>query len=181
MKPIIGISAALYRNEGEHYSRLNDTYTRSVRDAGGIPMILPYDIAPDDAERYLAVLDGILFSGGGDLDPKHFGEAPHPALRRISAVYDASELALFKEAARKKLPVFGICRGCQVINVALGGSLIQDIPAQVPAAMGHNPAGTAMSEPYHLVEILDRNSLMALCFGTGPVYTNSFHHQAVKD
>lgn len=181
MKPIIGITAALTRNEGDQYSRLNDTYTRSIRAAGGVPLILPYDTAPDDAGQYLAVLDGILFSGGGDLDPKYFGEDPHPALKRISAVYDTSELALFKAAARKKLPVFGICRGCQLINVALGGSLYQDIPAQLPSAMGHSPNGTAMSEAYHRVEIVDGPSIMARSFGEAGVYTNSFHHQAVKD
>ncbi len=180
MKPIIGISAALYRNEGDQYSRLNDTYTRSIREAGAVPLILPYDTAPDDAEHYLAVLDGLLFSGGGDLDPKYFGEDPHPALKRISAAYDTSELALFKAAAAWKLPVFAICRGCQLVNVALGGSLIQDIPAQVPGAMSHNATGIPMSEPYHLVEILDQDSIMAQCFGSSSVYTNSFHHQAVK-
>ena len=181
MKPIIGITAALTRNEGDQYSRLNDSYTRSIRAAGGVPLILPYDTVPDDAPHYLAVLDGILFSGGGDLDPKYFGEDPHPALKRISAAYDTSELALFKAAAGKKLPVFGICRGCQLINVAMGGSLIQDIPAQMPGAMSHSAAGIPMSEPYHLVEILDQDSIMARCFGTAQVYTNSFHHQAVKN
>ena len=181
MKPIIGISAALYRNEGDNYSRLNDTYTRSIRDAGAVPLILPYDTVPDDVESCMDVLDGILLSSGGDLDPKHFGEDPHPALKRISAAYDASELALFKAAAARSLPVFGICRGCQLINVALGGSLFQDIPAQLPTAMGHSPNGTAMSEAYHRVEIVAGHSIMAHCFGPGPVYTNSFHHQAVKD
>jgi putative glutamine amidotransferase len=181
MKPIIGISAALYRSEGEQYSRLNDTYTRSIRDAGAIPVVLPYDTHPDDAAWCLDALDGILFSGGGDLDPRHFGEDPHPALKRISAAYDASELGLFREAARRKMPVFGICRGCQLINVALGGSLIQDIPAQVPGAISHTASGIPMSEPYHLVEILDQDSIMAQCFGTSTVYTNSFHHQAVKE
>ena len=139
MKPIIGISSALYRNEGDNYSRLNETYTYSIRAAGGIPLLLPYDTRPEDVDPSLAVLDGLLLSGGGDLDPKHYREDPHPALGRISAIYDASDLALFKEAARRKLPVFGICRGCQIINVALGGSLIQDIPAQIPGAISHNP------------------------------------------
>jgi len=181
MKPIIGISAALYRSEGEQYSRLNDTYTRSIREAGAVPVVLPFDTCPQDAGQYMEILDGLLLSGGGDLHPKYFGEDPHLALKRVSASYDASELALFKAAAGRRMPVFGICRGCQLMNVALGGSLIQDIPAQIPAAMSHNPAGIPMSEPYHLVEILDRDTIMARCFGADPVFTNSFHHQAVKD
>lgn len=181
MKPVIGISAALFRSEGEQYSRLNETYTRSIREAGAIPLVLPFDTKVEDANESLDRLDGLLLSGGGDLDPRHFEEDPHPALKRVSAVYDASELGLFRAAAARKLPVFGICRGCQLINVGLGGSLYQDIPAQLPAAMGHSPGNIAMSEAYHRVEIVPGPSIMARCFGSGPVYTNSFHHQAVKD
>jgi putative glutamine amidotransferase len=171
MKPIIGISATAIRSEGERYSRLNENYTRSVRAAGGLPLILPFDLTQADAEAIVALIDGIVFSGGGD---------PHPALKRVSAAYDASEMALFKAAEQARLPVLGICRGCQLINVAMGGSLFQDIPAQLPGAIAHYPAGAPMDESFHRVEIVDSASIMARCFGLEELYTNSFHHQAVR-
>ncbi len=180
MKPIIGISASAVRSEGDVYSRLNENYTRSVRAAGGLPLILPFDLTQADAEAAVAVIDGLLFSGGGDVDPRYFGEDPHPALRRVSAAYDASELALFKAAEKARLPVLGICRGCQLINVAMGGSLYQDIPAQLPAAIAHYPAGAPMDESFHRVDIVDSGSIMARCVGLEELYTNSFHHQAVR-
>jgi putative glutamine amidotransferase len=180
MKPIIGISATAIRSEGERYSRLNENYTRSVRAAGGLPLILPFDLTQSDAEAIVALIDGIVFSGGGDVDPRYFGEDPHPALKRVSAAYDASEMALFKAAEQARLPVLGICRGCQLINVAMGGSLFQDIPAQLPGAIAHYPAGAPMDESFHRIDIVDSASIMARCFGLEELYVNSFHHQAVR-
>lgn len=181
MKTRIGITAFPSARDGSRYATLNENYTRSVRAAGGLPLLLPFDYTPDEAEAALDNLDGLLLSGGGDLLPALYGEEPLRSVHRVCAVYDASELALFAAARRRRMPVFGICRGCQVINVGLGGTLFQDIPSQLPDAQGHSPEGLAMAEPYHNVSICERQSIMAEVFGTDGVRTNSFHHQSARE
>jgi len=180
MKTRIGITAFPVRRDADRYSTLNENYTRSVRAAEGLPFLLPFDYSPAEAEACLDSLDGLLLSGGGDLLPAFYNEEPLRTVNRVCALHDRSELALLAAAARRRLPVFGICRGCQVINVGLGGSLIQDIPSQLPQSQGHSPEGLHMSEPYHSVDICDKQSILAAVFESDRVRTNSFHHQAVQ-
>jgi putative glutamine amidotransferase len=181
MTPLIGITAFPQHRESETYSALNENYTRSVRNAGGLPLLLPFDLTAAEAAQCIGQLDGLLLSGGADLAPQLFGEDPVRGVNNISQARDSGELALFAAAAKARLPVMGICRGCQVINVAMGGTLIQDIPSQVPGALGHSPQGLPMHEPYHRVDIVSGTSIMARAFGGDLAVTNSFHHQAIRD
>lgn len=184
MKPRIGITTFEDLREGAAYHSLNGAYVRSVAGAGGLPVLIP--CAPEGADydayaaAYVDTLDGLLFSGGGDIAPHRFGEAPVASVNRVSENRDSSEFSLFRAARERRLPVLGICRGCQLVNVAMGGTLWQDIPSQLSEAHGHYPQGTAMDELYHRVDIEDIPSRLAGALGAGSILTNSFHHQSVK-
>jgi len=180
MKPFIGITTSYMDDASPMRMFIKETYTIEIIRAGGLPILLPLDVSAEDAGEYASKLDGILFSGGADLSPHLFNEEPIRELNSLLSVRDNTELALMKAAERLRLPIFGICRGCQTINVALGGSLIQDIPRQVPAAHGHYPKDTPVYEPYHSVSILSGDSIMGTVFKKSVIRTNSFHHQSVK-
>ena len=180
MKPFIGITTDYSGEYSPFRICLEEPYAIEIRRAGGLPVLLPLDISPEDAVEYASKLDGILFSGGSDLSPHLFNEEPIRELNSLLSSRDYSELALMKAAQRLCLPVFGICRGCQTINVALGGTLFQDIPRQIPGAHGHYPKDTPVFEPYHSVSILSDDSRMAAIFKKPVVRTNSFHHQSVR-
>ncbi len=181
MTPRIGITTFSERKDRESYASVNDHYVRSVRAGGGLPLLFPPAADESEWERYADLVDGVLFSGGGDLSPNLFGEDPVRGVNRISESRDRSEFALFRAARERRLPVLGICRGIQVVNVAMGGTLWQDIPTQVQGAQGHYPDGIPTDEPYHRVEILPGDTRLRRMFGAGPIRTNSFHHQAVRD
>jgi len=180
MKPVIGITTDCVVDGASSRIGLKETYSNEIRRAGGLPILLPLEIAEEDAEEYASKLDGILFSGGADLSPHLFDEEPIWELNSFLSSRDNTELALMKAARNLRLPIFGICRGCQTINVALGGTLYQDIPRQIPGSNGHYPKGTPVYEPYHSVSILGSDSRMAAVFKKPFIRTNSFHHQSVK-
>lgn len=167
------------------YASINGTYPYSIMTAGGLPVIIPG--APCDdlpgldvaAAAFIARLDGILFSGGGDISPWLYGEQPSRAMSSMDLSRDQWELALYAAAARQGIPILGICRGCQVINVANGGTLYQDLPSQLREAGGHS-FDVPMDEPAHHIDIVP-GSRLGRMFPTARVLTNSFHHQAIKD
>ena len=180
MKPFIGITAGFSGEGSPVTTALSVNYVNAVRSAGGIPVILPFEIKPEDTDEYASKLDGILFSGGGDLSPHYYNEDPIRELGSFLTARDSTELALMKTAQNRRLPVLGICRGCQLVNVALGGSLIQDIPVQMPHTISHFPKGIQNYEPYHNITILPDESRIFSIFKNSIIRTNSFHHQAVK-
>jgi len=164
--PVIGITPC---------NQLPD-YEESVRQAGGAPRVLSMDEPPS-----LDGLDGVLFTGGGDIDPSYYRDSRHPHTQEPDARRDSYELALATLALRADLPVLAVCRGLQLINVAAGGTLIQDIPAQVPAAVSHQLT-TPLDGIAHDVTIA-RDSVLARALqpqlGAGPaVKVNSRHHQS---
>lgn len=175
-RPVIGITIGYdQRRAGVHL--LRQDYLRSVEKAGGLPLALaPLEagLAPELLER----LHGLVLSGGSDVDPTLYGEPPHPKLGRVVRERDDFELALTREALRRELPILAICRGLQVLNVATGGTLIQDIPSQVSGAGNHDPERKRW-ETAHEVRILAGTRLRAI-LGRDVVAVNSFHHQAVK-
>jgi putative glutamine amidotransferase len=183
MAPLIGITSYSDHRQRGAYAALNENYSRSVRAAGGMPLVIPVsaDFGAGEAAALLDRLDGILFSGGADLSPLSYGEEPLPQVNAWSSDRDAQELALCREAVARGLPVFGICRGQQLVNVALGGSLVQDIPAQVGKEIGHAPTTEAMDELRHSIEVLAPESLIAPLFDGPRGVVNSFHHQSVKE
>jgi len=156
-RPLIGIPAqTLQAIDGipaglPHSWAMNARYYTAVADTGGAPVMVP--LLTRDADALRAVydqLDGVLLAGGVDMDPESFGEQPHPRLGRTDPARDAVELQLARWAVEDRKPILGLCRGHQVLNVALGGTLWQDIAAQVPRAVRHDyfpTAGYATSPP----------------------------------
>lgn len=157
--------------------RVNEAYTHALTDAGLIPMVLP-PIDPAYAVASLRGVAGLVLTGGEDLDPALFGEAPHSATDAPHAARDAYEIALARAAHEQRVPTLAICRGAQVMNVALGGTLVQDIPSQEPSDIDHSPAGKR-AERVHGIEI-DPESRLARIMGARQISTNSSHHQAVR-
>jgi len=184
MKPLIGITATpqdiAFDHGVFHRHCLSDTYSRSIIASGGIPVIIPSAI--EDVGSLFDTLDGIVFSGGGDLDPSLFGADRHPETDGIDAERDAFELAAAREAVARDIPTLGICRGIQVINVALGGTLFQDIDSEVPSAIEHrqHKEGKDRDDLGHLVSLAPGAHPLRDILGKDSLQTNSFHHQAVK-
>lgn len=185
MHPVIGITASPRKDVQPHgefpFWVLNESYADAVAAAGGVPVILP-SIA-GSANAMLARLDGVLFSGGADIDPARFGDAEvHPTTYGIDPRRDAFELELMEAAIASGVPVLGICRGIQVMNVALGGTLLQDIgPESRPgAAIAHrqHEVGLAHHEVGHEATLADHPLIRDL-YGSATVGVNSFHHQAL--
>ncbi len=176
MRSTIGITASFDDEKG--IATCPKAYTDSVLEAGGKPLLIP--IMPDDvAEEMLSVVDGLLFPGGVDIDPFRYGERPHAQLGRIDPTLDALELGLAQKALAMNVPMLGICRGCQLISVAAGGGLVQDIPSQIGGALKHKQLAPRWHGTHEV--ILDEDSLAARIFGTRRLTANSFHHQSVKN
>ncbi|HEX5504522.1 MAG TPA: gamma-glutamyl-gamma-aminobutyrate hydrolase family protein [Thermomicrobiales bacterium] len=182
MKPLIGITPSPRSDErfGESFSMAN-TYVSAVEAAGGIPVVLPPHRG--GVAELAETLDGVLFSGGGDIRPSRYGDATtHPTTYGISDLRDEFELALLDAALARDLPVLCICRGIQILNVGFGGTLYQDVADQFPGAIAHRPEGEggARHEPLHTVAA-EPGSLVADVYGAETVAANSFHHQTLKE
>jgi putative glutamine amidotransferase len=182
MRPLIGITCStIAATEPERAGMMRfavpSFYVARVEEAGGIPVVLP-SVAPEQAVDYVARVDAVLLSGGPDVDPHAYGAEPHPRLGEVDVTRDRFEIALVKAARTAGLPVFGVCRGMQLANVAFGGSLIQDIPAQVPAAIQHDQTTVDLHQPSHVVTVVPGTQLHGLVAAV-TARVNSFHHQAV--
>ncbi len=184
MKPVIGITSGRRSDDfypGQH-NRIDISvyYSNAVTRAGGVPIILPPN--PGSEADILRIVDGLIFSGGSDLDPKLFGDDTlHPDTYGIDHDRDAFELTLAKLAWDADVPVLGICRGIQSLNVAFGGSLNQHVP-DVPATIEHRQQtnNIVSYEPSHKVSITP-GSRVADIYGETTVQANSFHHQSLKE
>jgi putative glutamine amidotransferase len=151
--------------------------------AGALVIAFPRDTPPSDIPDLLDQVDGVLISGGDDVDPRRYGEEPHPTVKAIPPAHDDFEIALARTALAEGVPILGICRGSQVLAVADGGALVQDIPSQRPAARSHmvdwpTYADAGPSEHWHTIDV-EPTSRLARWIGDGPPLINSFHHQAV--
>ncbi len=185
MKPVIGITASPLRDDQGAGSTervaVPRNYVDAVIAAGGVPFILP---AQDDHNvAILGIVDGLLFTGGADIRPEKYGDSEvHPQTYGVDDLRDRFELKLLNDAVEQEIPFFCVCRGIQIMNVALGGTLIQDIPDQYSPELQHRQqkAGIAASEPSHTVEVVS-GSMLEEIYGSTTIETNSFHHQAVKD
>lgn len=174
-RPAVGLTIGYDERRAGLYT-LRQEYVRSVEAASGLPLILAPG-KPEDASALLDRVAALVLSGGSDVDPALFGQAPHPKLGRVIRERDDFELALCREALERDLPVLAICRGQQVLNVATGGTLIQDIPSLVSGGVEHDPRRQRWQRA-HLVNILKGTRLHGI-LGRGTVAVNSFHHQAV--
>ncbi|WAH36678.1 gamma-glutamyl-gamma-aminobutyrate hydrolase family protein [Alicyclobacillus dauci] len=159
---------------------LSDDYTQGIEYAGGIPVVIPYMADETTLGNLAKRLDGLVLSGGEDVDPGIFGEDPKYGLGDVVGERDALEIALIQMMRAQGRPILAICRGIQVLNVALGGTLYQDLPRQWKGQIQHSQKA-ARNHLSHRVKI-EPGSRLAACFGGQTVIkVNSFHHQAVKD
>lgn len=177
LPPLVGITAGSDPKREEYYI-LRWDYVRSLEAAGGMPVILaPGGVA--EPPKLLERLHGLIVSGGADIDPRYYGEERHETVTRVSAARDAFEYQMIREALVRGIPIFGICRGMQMLNVALGGSLIQDIPSEVGTTVTHNDPDLPRQAIAHEVSVKEGSRLHRYLGGTRfPV--NSFHHQSAR-
>ena len=175
-KPVIGISSGW---DDARVVSLNDTYVAAVRAAGGVPMVLPPVRSAEEAADALSLVDALILSGGEDVDPARYGEDPLNPTVEVNAPRDTSDFLLASGAMERKMPVLGICRGSQLLNVLLGGSLYQDLPSQIGSTISHrqNESGSVGTHRIYI----DTDSRLHRLLGLDSVKVNSFHHQAVKE
>ncbi len=185
MKPIIGITPSPTRDELAHgtFERytLAANYANAVLAAGGAPVILPPQ-GEDTATRLLDSVDGVILSGGGDVEPAWYGDdAIHPQTYGVNPLRDRFERSLITATIARDLPMLCICRGIQVLNVALGGTLFQDVPDQLSRQLQHRQQalGIDAAEPSHTVSV-SAGSLLEEIFGQQSIRVNSYHHQAIN-
>lgn len=184
MLPRIGITGSVAPIRiGTRRTFLNEPYVLAIRDAGGLPLVITPAHAGESLRELYALLDGLLLSGGEDVEPARYGEAVcHPSVDWV-AERDTVEFRLLEWALADALPVLAVCRGIQVLNVALGGSLYQDLPSQRPGTILHDQAKAeppvARTRPSHAVTVLP-GTLLGSIIGEGEHRVNSMHHQGLR-
>lgn len=179
MKPLIGLTSQYGYSNNIKFNKINYTYIDAIKKAGGVAIILPVVDDKESINRYLNVLQGIVLTGGEDVSPLLYGQEPSREVDTISFDRDRMEMEIIKEAYSKDIPILGICRGIQIINVALGGTLYQDIYKEIPESIGHI-SGFSIGGAYHSIDIV-KDSIMYEIFNKDRIQVNSQHHQSVKD
>jgi putative glutamine amidotransferase len=177
--PVIGVSTGALWPDGARRHACGDTYVASLLEAGGLPILLPNPAtdAEGRAEEYLDRVEGLVLIGGDDVHPSFYGEAPRPELGDVDEVRDRFELALARAAHRRRIPTLAICRGLQVANVALGGTLVQDIPTQVASGVRHRSKESLATMLDHDVDVAAGTRLRTI-LGVDRAAVNSNHHQS---
>ena len=160
-------------------AHLNYTYMRAIQQAGGVPLLLPPNLDERSVDTLWSRLDGLLLTGGGDVDPRRFDEDRHETVAEVSEARDRLEIALTERAIDARRPLLAICRGIQVLNVALGGSLYQDIPSQTGSPIAHSQKAPR-DHPTHAVKVMGEGTRLGATLGSLEVEVNSMHHQAIN-
>lgn len=179
MRPIIGLTISIQQDEGKLYTPTS--YTKAIIEAGGNPVLLNVTRDDEMIEQYAALVDGVLFSGGDDVDPAAYGEEQIWGCGDIVPLRDDFEIKLLHVLLEKypEKPILGICRGTQVLNVAMGGTLYQDLKSQVEGCIRHQQQ--QLSRYASHATIVDEGTKLHEIYGSTKVMANSFHHQAVKE
>lgn len=176
INPIIGITTFCGKEDRGNYGKVRCSYINAISEAGGRPLLIPQLDDENKAETYIDLIDGLVLSGGADVSPLYYGEKSED-IKNINSLRDKWEIELFNQAYKKNMPIFGICRGMQLINVALGGSLYQDINKYLGKKIPHWPKGENYTR--HIVNLKKQSKLYdVLC--SERIEVNSFHHQAIK-
>ncbi len=180
-KPIIGITLSLFRSTSREEGRPPAwvAYADVVAENGGLPLFIPTHLDPERSQGLYERIDGLILSGGGDILPQSYGDDQRADLDEPDPQRDAFEFDVLEQAMHREIPFLGICRGLQVINVGLGGSLFQDIRSDCPECMPHKESD-AHPEPLHPVLIRHGTRLHSIIRET-EIKTNSYHHQAIRD
>jgi putative glutamine amidotransferase len=173
--PPVAVTAPRRLVDGRERVTLNTAYVRALESAGLVPLAVPTMLAADRASAALAAVRGLVLTGGEDVAPDQYGAAPHPRLGEVDPVRDAAELALIAAARKRRMPILAICRGIQILNVALGGTLYQDLGSERPGPVSH-----AGETSQHAVSVA-AGSLLERTLGTRSATVNSRHHQAIRD
>jgi len=177
--PLIGVSTSITVGKEPERAYVNTAYLRAIQDAGGLPVLLPPQLDAQALGALWERLDGLILTGGGDIDPSHFAEPRHATTDEVSPARDALEVALVRKALDDDVPLFAICRGLQVVNVALGGSLYQDIKDQTGSPIEHSQRDRR-DQPTHAVKVLGEGTRLGRILGRLELEVNSMHHQAIK-
>lgn len=180
-KPLIGLNAdykAAAKSDGISFSFIASGYYEAITKAGGVPLVIPPLTEDDDMERVLDLLDGVVLIGGADLDPRRDGFMLHPSLRLLDKRRETFDRRLMQLIAKRKMPVFGIGAGMQLLNLSLGGSLFLHIPEDLPKALPHRDN----IDPAHRHSLnVTANTIMDRVYGEGEIRVNSMHHMAIDD
>jgi putative glutamine amidotransferase len=176
--PLIGVSTSITVGRHPERAYVNSTYLHAIQQAGGVPVALPPQLSASALGRLARGLDGLLLTGGGDVDPALYGEPPHPTVADVAPARDTVETAALRIALDRRLPVLAICRGIQVLNVGLGGSLYQDLATDPGTELQHSQS-EPRDQPTHKVK-LTPGSRLADTLGADELEVNSMHHQAIK-
>jgi putative glutamine amidotransferase len=177
--PLIGITTSVTVGKVPERAYVNGAYIRAVQAAGGIPVLLTPHFTPEVQAALWQRLDGLLLTGGGDIEPGRFGEPRHPTVDDVAPARDELEIGLTRRALADDVPLLAICRGIQVLNVALGGTLVQDIASELPGALAHSQTAPR-HEPTHAVKVMGEGTRLGRVLGAAEIAVNSLHHQALK-
>ena len=179
MRPLIAVTTSV-RSGGDHqlpHVRLNVQYVTGVEVPGATALLVTPGHSPESIRQIVSMAHGLLLTGGEDVDPARYGQEPHPALGTVTPPRDEMEFAALEEALRLRMPVLAICRGCQLLNVALGGTLYQDLPSQRASGIIHEQAAP-WNHRWHGARVEEGSGLHRI-FGAAELHINSFHHQGI--
>ena len=183
-RPLIG--CATYRKTVDQVPPIEvyglmPSYTKAVLAAGGLPVLIPLGLSTEDLQALLPRLDAVLLPGGGDVEPSYYGgNDDDPTVRDVDILRDQCELFLIRHALKTEKPLLAICRGLQVFNVALGGSLWEDIGTQMPGAMRHDFFGKGQRDLLAHEVVVHPGSLLHNILGSDTIRVNSLHHQGIR-
>ncbi|HAU32033.1 MAG TPA: peptidase C26 [Desulfotomaculum sp.] len=177
MPPVIGITCSWDDVSQRHF--LGSLYCEAVRAAGGVPVLLANYEKEEEIAELLGIIDGLLLSGGKDVDPFYFGEETLPECGEITPLRDAFEIKLARMAIKGQIPVLGICRGAQVLNIAAGGNIYQDIKTQLTCCLKHYQQAPGWAATHRIN--IEKDSLLESILQVSEIMVNSYHHQAVRD
>lgn len=174
--PLVAVTATVKPDQSAQRVRLNDAYLRAIEDARLTPIVVAPLEDPDRCGAILSAVAGLVLTGGEDIDPAEYGAEPHARLGETNRRRDRWEISLLHAARARRMPTLAICRGLQLLNVAMGGTLVQDIPAQWPGGLEHET--TARSARSHAIEVVPGSRTEA-ALGATELAVNSMHHQAI--